>query len=193
MRSLAPLCVVGLLSFAASCAGTRTYELAPNDTRIKAFNRFNIHYEEKREGQLKASYANYTDPGPYHGFVPLGTSVMVDFSRENEILMYLEDGRTVSFGYHRTRMKMTPQEYVEQITSEQPASLDDFEGIDRQGVQEGKALIGMSKAGVMAALGYPATHRTPSPDANQWIYWTNRFGTIAVDFDDAGIVTSVTD
>jgi outer membrane protein assembly factor BamE (lipoprotein component of BamABCDE complex) len=69
--------------------------------------------------------------------------------------------------------------------------MDKFSELDRKGIAEGKAYVGMTKPGVMTALGYPATHRTPSPDANTWVYWRNRFGTMTVQFDDRGIVTSV--
>ena len=40
----------------------------------------------------------------------------------------------------------------------------------------------------MMALGYPATHRTPSLDSNTWVYWTNRFTTFEVNFNDKGLV-----
>jgi hypothetical protein len=50
----------------------------------------------------------------------------------------------------------------------------------------------MTKEGILTALGYPAAHRTSSLDAGTWIYWTNRFGTLSVDFDAKGKVTKVT-
>jgi outer membrane protein assembly factor BamE (lipoprotein component of BamABCDE complex) len=48
--------------------------------------------------------------------------------------------------------------------------------------------IGMTKNGVRAALGYPATHRTPSLENQTWIYWTNRFQNYYVRFDKNGKV-----
>jgi hypothetical protein len=62
-----------------------------------------------------------------------------------------------------------------------------------KGIEEGKAYPGMTREGILTALGYPATHRTPSLDAGTWVYWTNRFGTLAVEFDAKGNVTKVTD
>ncbi|MHB8110292.1 MAG: hypothetical protein ACYDHW_09690 [Syntrophorhabdaceae bacterium] len=38
---------------------------------------------------------------------------------------------------------------------------------------------------------FPAPHKTPSLGSNTWIYWMNRFKTIAVYFDQQGKVESV--
>jgi len=46
----------------------------------------------------------------------------------------------------------------------------------------------MTKNGVRAALGYPATHRTPSLENQTWIYWKNRFQNYYVRFDKNGKV-----
>ncbi len=41
------------------------------------------------------------------------------------------------------------------------------------------------------AIGYPATHRTPSTASNDWLYWYNRFVTYRVQFDADGKVSNV--
>ncbi|EPJ1135066.1 hypothetical protein ACTEUO_004649, partial [Vibrio vulnificus] len=69
------------------------------------------------------------------------------------------------------------------------ASLSD---IDRQGISSGKAQIGMTKAAVIQAMGYPPVFRTPKPMATQtWVYWTNRWNTMTVTFDTDGKVSNV--
>jgi len=193
MRVLLLLCLGGLVLTLGSCsAPTSGYDKPTNETRIKGYNRFNIHYEEKGPGTLKASYANYTAAGRYHGFLPVGTPMVIDFSG-GMIKMYLEDGRRVDFIYSRRNMDMPMPDYVALISSEVPVSIDTFAGVDKQGIQQGKALVGMTKAGVMTALGYPATHKTPSPDSDSWVFWTNRWGTIRVDFDEQGLVSNIVD
>ena len=42
---------------------------------------------------------------------------------------------------------------------------------------------------VLLSVGYPPTHRTPSINAPEWIYWNNRWMTYKVVFDDRGMVT----
>jgi len=77
------------------------------------------------------------------------------------------------------------------ITSAQPIKIDDFSETDREGIKDGKVRVGMTKDGVRIALGYPATHKTSSLNENTWIYWTNRFKSFKVEFDEKGKVTKI--
>lgn len=88
---------------------------------------------------------------------------------------------------------MPIERYLKYITSPSKISLNDLSEGDQKGVQRGKAYTGMTKDGVMMALGYPATHRTPSLKSNKWTYWTNRFGTIAITFNEKGLVERIKD
>ena len=55
------------------------------------------------------------------------------------------------------------------------------------GVRDGRVYTGMTKRGVVFALGYPPSHATPSTDANQWRYWRNRWRTFIVHFEDGRV------
>jgi len=77
------------------------------------------------------------------------------------------------------------------ITGPSKVSLQSLSPIDKKGVSEGKAYVGMTKDGVRMALGYPALHRTPSLKSNTWTYWKNRFATGGVEFDASGRVKAV--
>jgi hypothetical protein len=72
-----------------------------------------------------------------------------------------------------------------------PEALQSLSEIDRRGVAVGNPLVGMSKQGVIFAMGYPPLEATPSLDSNRWIYWLRRFDREAVVFDDTGHVTLV--
>jgi hypothetical protein len=158
--------------------------------------KYNIHVQDKlsRSGNhvYTASYANYTDPGTGHIIIPAGSEITI-LKKGRKLFRFQveEDNMVVDFLYHGPRMGMSVGEYIEKITSPKPVSLARFSKIDKKGIKEGKAYVGMSRDGVMTALGYPAAHRTPSLDASTWVYWGNRFRTIAVDFDDRGRVKSV--
>lgn len=156
------------------------------------FNKYNIHAQDLR-GHIKASYANYIDPGAGHLIIPAGTEMVIAKLSRKLIVLRLQDGRRIEFEFHEQRMGMSANEYVQLITSPVPVSLDKFSSVDKEGISQGKCLEGMSKAGVMTALGYPAAHRTSSPEANTWVYWTNRFGTRQVTFNDQGKVIGVKD
>ena len=65
--------------------------------------------------------------------------------------------------------------------------------IDKEGINRGEALVGMSKDGVIFAIGYPPEHKTPSLEGNTWMYWSNRWDRFAVEFDQNGLVSNIKD
>ena len=148
----------------------------------------NIHYQCNRR-DCKASYANYTDPGEGHHIMSVNTPIKVKkWRRKGFIIVDAENNKEIFFEYSEARMQMTEEEYLNKITSPTKVSLDNLSEADKKGIKEGKLVYSMSKKGVMMALGYPATHRTPSLDSNTWVYWTNRFTTFEVNFNDKGLV-----
>ena len=86
---------------------------------------------------------------------------------------------------------LSVQNYLDLILSPTPVSYSGLTPEDQEGVKAGKAMPGMTKQGVMVALGYPARNRTPSTDLNTWVYWKGRLNTLAVNFDGTGKVVSV--
>lgn len=164
--------------------------------RPLVYTKYNIHVWDKvrRDGshEYHASYANYTNPGGGHLIVPAGSAITVLWVRNDFRFRVENDKKEIDFEFHDARMGMSVDQYIEKVTSPTPVTFDHLSEIDRRGVAEGKALVGMSKEGVMTALGYPATHKTPSLDSLTWIYWTNRFKSIAVAFDKEGKVVKGT-
>ena len=153
----------------------------------------NIHYQVHAHDN-KASYSNWTNPGAGHMILPVNTPVKIKkWRRKGFIIVNTKDNTEIIFEYHKGRMQMSIEEYLRHITSPTEVSLDNLSHKDKKGVKEGVADIGMTKNGVMTALGYPAAHRTPSLDSNTWTYWTNRFGTYVISFDENGIVTKIED
>ena len=61
--------------------------------------------------------------------------------------------------------------------------------VDKKGISLGQPIKGMSKQGVMVALGYPFPSRTASESENVWYYWKNRFDYYPVHFS-GGVVES---
>jgi hypothetical protein len=155
------------------------------------YTKYNIHTQSKNGKTHKASYANYTDPGAGHIIIPAGSEITVTKKKRKAFYFTFDGGKKVVFEYHQPRMGMSIDEYIDKVTSAEPIALKGLSKLDSKGVAEGKALVGMTRKGVMAALGYPATHRTPSPDSDSWVYWTNRFGTTAVEFGSNGKVVNV--
>jgi hypothetical protein len=61
----------------------------------------------------------------------------------------------------------------------------------REAVNAGKVALGMTKEQVIAALGYPPAHATPSLDTARWKYWYSTHDTYLVSWDESGQVSEV--
>lgn len=160
----------------------------PNDMAGKVvFSKVNIHLDRTRDS--KASYAVYTKT-PHHALIPINTELVIGQWRGGFLLTVAKTGEKIYYIYEPKRMNWTIGEYLNLITSPTPVKLD-LPKQDMEGVKAGIAKPGMTKEGVIAALGYPASHKTPSMEMKTWTYWINRFATRTVTFDDNWVVTNV--
>jgi hypothetical protein len=181
------LLLVTLCLIIAGCGGSSSHRF---DGQSASYLRNNIHVQEHKHQEYRASYANWTDPGKGHIIVPVNTLVTIGTFRRGFTII-TQAGHTIFFEYDEKNMGMSSEQYIALITSPQPVALNNLSEIDLKGVKDGKAYVGMTKSGVRIALGYPAIHRTPSLDSNTWIYWTNRFKSIAIEFNEKGIVKKI--
>ena len=155
------------------------------------FLKCNIHYQQHAT-DAKASYANWVAPPQAHFILPVNTEVSIGRFRRGFSIIAKDSGKEILFELDEGRAGVNEEQYLKFILSPAPISLDGLSDLDQQGIKDGRVSIGMTKKGVMTALGYPAPHRTPSPDENKnWIYWTNRFRSFSVVFDDNGVVTDI--
>lgn len=156
--------------------------------------KYNIHAQDHRGG-FTASYVNWTKPPRGHFVIPANTKVKIDpnYSGRRMLITEVNTKREIVFEYNAKHMGMSEEQYVKLITSPQPVSLDGFSELDKKGIAAGEAYVGMTRKGVMTALGYPATYLTSSIDNKIWTYCANRFNRILVEFDDSGIVKDVRD
>ncbi len=169
-----------------SCASDEASSQARDEG---VYTRYNLHYVAEK-GMLLGSFANWTD-WPGHGFVPYNSRVRAE-TWINRIRFQTDTGLTIMFEVNPGRMGMSPSQYIDLITSPTSVTYEDLSDVDRQGIEAGKAMVGMSKQGVQIALGYPAKHRTPSLEDNHWTYWKGRHNTYVVEFDAGGKVASIT-
>ncbi|MBU8850116.1 MAG: hypothetical protein KOO64_11280 [Desulfobacterales bacterium] len=155
------------------------------------YNKYNIHIQQKSTNNITAHCANWTGPFTGHGIIPPNTQIKILPWRNGFTLVQTDTGHKIKFIFASKYMDMDKEKYIDTIFSINKVSLDGLSSLDLKGVEQGKALKGMSRQGVMTALGYPAAHKTPSLNGREWIYWTNRFGTKAVLFDSSGKVSGV--
>lgn len=157
--------------------------------------KYNVHVQEQtgRDGAkiYKASYSGWVDPLPPFFVVAAGSAVQIEKSRGGFTLTPQAEPKAIAFEFKEKHMGMSLDEYLAQLTSPQTVSLDRFSKTDRAGIKAGKAQVGMSKQGVLTALGIPPRHKTPSLDENSWTYWKDKYRTLVVEFDGTGTVRSI--
>ncbi len=75
--------------------------------------------------------------------------------------------------------------------AESPVNLSGFGAKDRNAIEDGEVMKGMTREEVLLARGYPPAHRTPSLDGELWTYWRNRFARQTVEFENGKVVELV--
>jgi hypothetical protein len=173
----------------AGDTGSQVAADRPNDGVL--YCRYNLHYVAE-QNRYKASYTNWIQYAG-HGFLPYNTKLRATAAQRRIYFTVVDTGMRIEFEINPTRMGMSEKEYLDMITSPKPVTYEGLSDVDRQGIQAGKALVGMSKPGVMVALGFPARPATASPEEKRWTYWKGRRDMIAVEFDDSGKVAAIVD
>lgn len=127
------------------------------------------------------------------GLIPLCTEVTLVKAR-NKMLEFKVNATGENYQYYNHRSAAEPFDqhlkrfFGKTCNKDAVARLSE---VDRKGIASGKILPGMTKQGVVFAAGIPPRHVTPSLEANVWKYWSNRFDTFNVMFDERGIVTGI--
>lgn len=133
---------------------------------------------------------NYQLPGP----IPVCSDVTVKkVSKESMKFEYF--GREYNFVLDRYTKKVditlqkAAQTYFGPKCDE--AKIKSLSKIDQDGITSGRPQVGMTREGVLFAMGRPPFHVNPNLDVPEWVYWRNRFVRTAVQFDDKGVVINI--
>jgi hypothetical protein len=189
--SFASVLVMALIFLLGGCASSdpELDQISSRGAGQVVFNKYNLHYYIKVNRMTKdvekiASYANYVDP-PNHRIIPYNTPLTIGkYIRGFSIILH-DSKEKIFFEYKEINMNgMSALDYIKLITSETQVDYSHLSAIDRQGIDKGIPLRGMTREGIMIALGYPAMHRTPSLDENTWVYWKDRFAQISIRFEN---------
>ena len=102
-----------------------------------------------------------------------------------------------SFNFHRRTLKyQTRYQYFDALTTEDlndlKSTIEQLPQIDKTGIDKGIVMEGMSKKGVMVALGLPPIFSNPSPDrSNIWHYWFKKKSQFKVSFNENAKVNGI--
>jgi len=121
--------------------------------------------------------------------VPVNTPVHLLEQDDESIVVRLPDGAKLRLENIDAFSGESIQGIFRRTLRPQPVDLSVFSREEQLAIVNGTVEVGMSRAAVLLALGYPPKHKTPSLQGNQWRYWQNRFNTFLVIFDGDKVKT----
>ena len=71
------------------------------------------------------------------------------------------------------------------------AKLQSLSKIDKEGIRTGQPKAGMTRDGVLFAMGRPPIHANQDLGLSTWHYWRNRYGKRLINFGDDGKVSTI--
>jgi len=152
---------------------------------------------EQAEGQtLYTAHAirvekqrHYTSNYQRGSLVPVNSRVVILDSHSGLIKVRLVDGGQELRIHNVSDYSGTNIDGVfERTFSETEIDLSGYSEADRKSIAAGEVEEGMSKDAVIMALGYPPRHRTSSLEEDEWRYWSTKYDTFVVRFQDGKVV-----
>ncbi|MEN8134591.1 MAG: hypothetical protein ABFS18_03515 [Thermodesulfobacteriota bacterium] len=155
----------------------------------------NLHGDR---AQRKVYSANYQLSG---GLIPWGSKIQIIKIQRN-YLSFRDENTGLTWNYWfsgRTRRAVTLKDHLARVFVKdiellrgQVAGLSE---LDQDGIYEGRALVGMSRAGVLIANGYPPEFANSKDlmTAHDWHYWLSRFNKIKLSFNRQGYIARIID
>lgn len=140
------------------------------------YTQVNLHPDEARRSLSSVNYQR-------EGLIPVCSPVRIErVTRKRMTFTVLETNRTYTYVFFKG-MRMTPEQHLDLVFGKEcPRLLGSLSPLDEEGVRSGEVRPGMTRAGVIAAIGYPPDHATPDLAADVWKYWVHRYNTIEVRF-----------
>jgi predicted nucleotidyltransferase component of viral defense system len=158
-------------------ADTNTISAVKGD---KLYTQFSLFYE--KNVHRTTDYRTGT-------FVPINTEVTFIKANKNEIDVTLPDGTDLRIVNVEKYSGEKIVGILNRTLGKKAVDLSRFTKEEITSIQAGEVENGMSKDAVIASLGYPPKHETPTLNGNQWRYWRTIFTTFVVHFEDGKVVS----
>ncbi len=174
MKRLAlPSIVLALVSVLAACASSSYADRPAGGTY---YTQFALHHEKNR-----FRTTNYR-----RGILlPINSQVtLVDMNSKRIKVRVESTGQELLVENMPKHTSEAIDAAFDKIFADAPVDLDQFTADEQDAIARGQAEAGMRRDAVIAALGYPPAVGTPTLESKQWKYWSSRFTTFLVTFDD---------
>ncbi|KXS52578.1 MAG: hypothetical protein AWU57_3040 [Marinobacter sp. T13-3] len=161
----------------AGCAGKSPIPQKEGKTAVTQINMWSY------KGELETThYAVDT-------LIPVNSEVQImDTSSKTITFRVVDTGMEVTLVNKQKYTGMGIDGIYDRYFGDSKVNLSKFSNLEREAIENGRVVPGMSKDAVLVARGYPPAHRTPSLESDSWRYWQSRFNTIVVNFDDGKVV-----
>jgi len=161
----------------AGCAGKSPIPQKEGKTAVTQINMWSY------KGKLETThYAVDT-------LIPVNSEVQImDTSSKTITFRVVDTGMEVTLVNKQKYTGMGIDGIYDRYFGDSKVNLSKFNDLEREAIENGRVVPGMSKDAVLVARGYPPAHRTPSLESDSWRYWQSRFNTIVVNFEDGKVV-----
>jgi hypothetical protein len=163
----------------AGCTHAIPYRLAKKQ---EVYTLTNLHPDPARKRLYSVNYQQA-------GLIPVCTPVRIEqVTRAAMTFTRLDTDKRYQYLFHDSTPD-SPTTHLDKYFGEEcpKQKMQKLGAKDQKGIDSGKVLEGMTKQGVVFAIGYPPAHRTPSLDSDVWTYWKNRWATFEVHFKDGRV------
>ncbi len=166
-----------MLLLATACGGGVQYHLTKQPGVVTLVN---LHPDPVHHRLYSTNYQQA-------GLIPLCTPVEIhDVSPK--AMSFSASGVTYQYVFAKYMVADKPT-HLDQFFGSQCPDISGLSEEDQAGIKAGRVSPGMTRKGVLLALGYPPDH-VNSLDGAVWKYWKNRFATFDVLFE-GDVVTEV--
>jgi len=115
-------------------------------------------------------------------------SKVIELTHKGVDYTYLWDKYTRNAGQSLT---VNFAQFFGKSCDEAKAKVSTLSEVDQKGIKRGKPIVGMSREGILLAMGRPPIHATPDLEAELWTYWVNRWARNVLEFDDSGKLKNI--
>ncbi|MBN2351218.1 MAG: hypothetical protein JXD23_01520 [Spirochaetales bacterium] len=150
------------------------------------YTQTNLHPDETRARLYSVNFQQA-------GLIPAGTEVVFASLNEKQFSFIVkEKART----YYYLNHKQSNEPFESHLLrffgpSWDPEKITRLPDQDREGVRTGKPAVGMTREGIILAMGWPPRLENPDLKASRWRYWRHRFDTIAIEFGPDDTVVNI--
>ncbi|GAB1256261.1 hypothetical protein NBRC116494_07630 [Aurantivibrio plasticivorans] len=176
-------CLVACVAFSANSFAESIKSLIGKDNVYLLVN------QHPDEGRQRMYTVNYQLPA----VLPVCTKVRLTKLKRKYLEFEVPERGDREYRYYLH--KSLPgdfQDHLAEIFGTNCPDISKMSKKDQEGIKAGRPLVGMTKKGVLIAMGPPPAHVTYSTDLDTWVYWVNRFNKQNVEFKD-GKVSKVID